>query len=196
MKLKDILAISGKSGLFKFISQGRNGIIVESFDDHKRTVVHSSAKVSALEDIAIFTKSEELPLVEVFKKLFEKLEGKPSISHKAQPDELKALLESILPDYDRERVYVSDIKKLVHWYNQLLELNLLNLDEEDEASNEENADAGKKTVSTEHEVKDDHAISEKKSHKAEVPKKITTKTTTKSTTPKTTKPKTPQTKQK
>jgi hypothetical protein len=125
MNLKDILAIAGKGGLFKYVSQGRNGIIVESFEDKKRTVVHTSAKVSALEDIAIFTKTEELPLEQVFEKLYKLKEGQPAISHKSSPDELKALMEEVLPEYDRERVYVSDMKKLVHWYNLLLGLGLL-----------------------------------------------------------------------
>lgn len=132
MKLKDILAISGKGGLFKFISQARNGIIVESYTDGKRLAVHSSAKVSALEDIAIFTDTEEISLGDVFTKIFEKEEGKQTISHKASPDELKALLESIIPDYDRSRVYVSDMKKLVLWYNLLIDLDLLKPDEKDE----------------------------------------------------------------
>ena len=132
MKLKDILAISGKGGLYKFVSQGRNGIIVESFEDKKRTVVHSSAKVSALEDIAIFTDEEEVPLADVLKKLYEKENGKETISHKSTPDELKALLQEILPEYDKERVYVSDMKKLVQWYNILLKYDLLKPDEEDQ----------------------------------------------------------------
>ena len=132
MNLKDILAISGKGGLFKFISQARNGIIVESFLDKKRSVVHSSAKVSALEDIAVFTETEEVPLADVLKKLFQLQEGKPAISHKSEPDELKALMEKVLPEYDKDRVYVSDMRKLVQWYNQLLELDLLKPEEEEE----------------------------------------------------------------
>lgn len=150
MKLKDILAISGKGGLYKFISQGRNGIIVESYDDGKRTVVHSSAKVSALEDIAIFTDEEEVSLTDVFKKLFEKENGKETISHKSSPDELKALLSQILPEYDRERVYVSDIKKLVQWYNILLKYDLLKPEEEpeEEEKDDHKEDSEKKTEIT------------------------------------------------
>jgi hypothetical protein len=194
MKLKDILAISGKSGLFKFISQGRNGIIVESFDDHKRTVVPSSAKVSALEDIAIFTDAEEVPLGEVFKKLFEKESGKPTIDHKSSPEELKALLESILPNYDRERVYVSDMKKLVHWYNLLLSLNLIIVDEEPEEKEEETSE--KKTGKPEHEHKEIHSSTDKKPNKKDIQKKAPVKASTKSAAPKSAKPKTPQAKQK
>ncbi len=194
MKLKDILSISGKGGLYKFISQGRNGIIVESFEDHKRMVVHSSAKVSALEDIAIFTESEEVPLAEVFKKLFEKLSGKETISHKSSPEELKAVLESILPDYDRERVYVSDMKKLVQWYNLLLGLNLLIPEEESAEEKKEEGNADKKAAKSDHEKKDVHAA-EKKPVKKSVQKKAPTKTMAKSA-PKAAKPKMPTTKSK
>jgi hypothetical protein len=143
MKLKDILAISGKSGLYKFVSQGRNGIIVESFDDHSRSLAHTSAKVSTLEDIAIFTATEELPLANVFKKIYEKENGKQAISHKSSPEELKAFFEAILPDYDRSKVYISDIKKVVNWYNILIGLNMLNPADEEENQNEENTTEAK-----------------------------------------------------
>lgn len=132
MNLKEILAISGQSGLFKFISQGRNGIIVESFTDKKRSFVNASAKVSTLEDIAIFTETEEKPLVEVFKNIFDKENGGEAISPKASNDELIKYMEQILPDYDKDRVYASDIKKVVLWYNILREHNLLKFDEPEE----------------------------------------------------------------
>jgi hypothetical protein len=146
MKLKDILAISGKSGLYKFISQARNGIIVESFTDKKRVAIPSNAKVSALEDIAIFTDTEEVPLGDVFAKLFEKEGGKKTIDHKSTPDQLKSILESILPNYDREKVYVSDMKKLVLWYNLLLELNLLNIEEDSKEENTEDNKQKKENI--------------------------------------------------
>lgn len=142
VKLKDILAISGKPGLFQFISQGRNSIIVEAFADKKRMAVQSTTKVSALEDIAIYTDTDEVPLKEIFKKLNEKEEGKQTIPHKSSPDELKALFEEILPDYDRDRVYVSDIKKVVNWYNLITELDLITVgileDDEEESAESEN----------------------------------------------------------
>ncbi len=163
MKLKDILAISGKGGLYKFISQGRNGIIVESYDDNKRTVVHSSAKVSALEDIAIFTDDEEVPLGDVFKKIFEKESGKESISHKSSPDELKALLNEILPDYDRERVYVSDIKKLVQWYNILLKYDLLKPEEEEQEEDKKEDDKEVSEKKTEIKTKEKISAAKKSS---------------------------------
>jgi hypothetical protein len=138
MKLKDVLAISGKPGLFIYVSQGRNGIIVESVLDKKRLAVHSTTKVSALEDIAIYTDSEEVPLKDVLLKIYEKSTGNQTISHKSSNNELKSFFESILPDYDKDRVYVSDIKKLVSWYNLLIEHNLF--DPKDlEEENEDNA---------------------------------------------------------
>ena len=149
MKLKDILSISGKGGLYKFISQARNGIIVESFEDGKRTAISASAKVSALEDIAIFTETEEVPLADVFNKIYEKENGKETINHKSSPEELKAFIESVLPDYDKERVYVSDIKKLVMWYNILISHNLLKPDEEEEEEKTDEKNSAEKAVAKE-----------------------------------------------
>ncbi len=145
MKLKDILAISGKGGLYKFISQGRNAIIVESFADKKRTSIYASTKVSSLEDIAIYTEKEDVPLADVFKKISEKEDGGQTISHKSSPEELKALFAEILPDYDQERVYVSDMKKVVNWYNFMQEHDLLNFDEEEKDDATETSDEKKDT---------------------------------------------------
>jgi hypothetical protein len=135
--LKDILSISGYGGLFKFISQGRNGIIVESLDDGRRMNASATAKISALEDIAIFTDTEDLPLKDVFKAISEKENGGAAIAHKSSADELKNYFAEVLPDYDRDRVYVSDIKKVVNWYNILQKLELLNFEEEEEEAKEE-----------------------------------------------------------
>ncbi len=132
MDLKDILSISGQSGLFKFISQGRQGIIVESYTDKKRTCVYSTQKVNSLADIAIYTEDEEIPLADIFKSIYKKENGGESIDYKSSPEELKKYMAEILPEYDRERVYVSDIKKVISWYNTLLKLKLLKFDEEKE----------------------------------------------------------------
>jgi len=136
MDLKDIMSVSGHSGLFRFVSQGRNGIIVESFTDKKRSFINASSKVSSLEDIAIFTSEEEMPLKQVLKQIYEKESGGPAPDPKSSPEELKAFMEKVLPNYDRERVYLSDIKKLVSWYNALLSLQLLNFGEETPADAE------------------------------------------------------------
>ncbi len=131
IKLKDILSISGKSGLFMNIAQARNGIVVESLTDKKRHVASSTARVSSLEDIAIFTNEEEVPLADIFYQIHEKTEGKASLSHKGAVAELKSYFEELVPDYDEERVYVSDIKKVFLWYNQLQEHGLLEVIEKE-----------------------------------------------------------------
>ena len=133
MKLKDILAIGGKPGLYRFIAQAKSGIIVESLSDKKRIPAHASDKVSALEDIAIFTETDEVPLSKIFDKIYEKENGGKSLDpKKASGEELKSYFEEILPEYDRNRVYTSDMKKVFAWYNQLHEQDLLIQEEEEE----------------------------------------------------------------
>ena len=146
MNLKEILAIAGYPGLFKFISQGKNGIIVESLIDKKRMPAYASAKVSALEDIAIFTESAEVPLGDVFSKIFEKESGGLAPDLKSSPETLTAYFEKILPDYDKKKVYTSDIKKIINWYNILHGLNLLNLPDEVKGENETIASEYSKSV--------------------------------------------------
>lgn len=120
MELKEILSISGQSGLYKFVAQSRNGIIVESLADGKRMSTPASAKVSALGEIAIFTEGEDVPLAEVFTKMYAHSGGKAVISHKSDDRQLRALFGEVLPEYDRDRVHMSDIKKVVAWYNLLV----------------------------------------------------------------------------
>ena len=138
IKLKDILSISGKGGLFRFIAQARNGIVVESVEDGKRHVAPATARVSSLEDIAIFTDGEEIPLSDVFMKIHEKNDGKETISHKVSPDELRTAFGELVPDYDEEKVYDSDIRKVFQWYNQLHAHDMLEvIDKEEEETSEE-----------------------------------------------------------
>jgi hypothetical protein len=127
--LKDIIAIAGQGGLYKYISQARNGIIVESLETGKKMQAFSSMKVNTLKDIAVYTKQEEIPLEEVLKKISEKESGGTSIDHKSSPDELKSYFLKILPDFDQERVYISDIKKMINWYNILQKHDLLKFEE-------------------------------------------------------------------
>jgi hypothetical protein len=129
MDIKLIMSIAGHHGLFKYIAEGRNGVIVENLEDKKRINAYSSFKISSLSDIAIFTDSGEVPLKDVFIKIKEKENGGIALNPKASNEELKKYLESILPDYDRGRVYVSDIKKLVLWYNILQKADMLEFDE-------------------------------------------------------------------
>ncbi|MDX2444275.1 MAG: DUF5606 domain-containing protein [Bacteroidales bacterium] len=140
MDLKEILAISGKPGLYKFISQGRNAMIVENIEDNSRTSAFATEKVSALEDIAIFTEEEEVSLRDVLKKIFEKENEGEAISHKANSQELKKWFEEVLPTYDKDRVYVSDIKKVALWYNLLCKMKMLDFTEDEEESKEKEVD--------------------------------------------------------
>ena len=125
MILKDILAISGEPGLFKFIAQGKNAIIVEHLETKKRSSAFGSAKVSSLDDIAIFTDKEDMPLGKVFDLIYEKEKGGRAIDSKSDTGKLKTWFEGILPEYSKDRVYTSDIKKVAHWYNILHSLSLL-----------------------------------------------------------------------
>jgi len=125
MVLKDILAISGEPGLFKFIAQGKNAIIVEHLETKKRSSAYSSAKVSSLEDIAIFTEKEDVPLGKVFDLISEKANGGEAVDPRVDSNKLKTWFEEILPEYSKDKVYVSDIKKVALWYNLLHKLNLL-----------------------------------------------------------------------
>lgn len=152
MNLKEILAISGYGGLFKFISQGRNGVIVEGLIDKKRMNASSSVRVSALEDIAIYTSEKEVPLKEILQKIYTKENGGKAIDPKSPNDKLKAYFAEILPDYDQDKVYVSDMKKVFNWYNILLGENMIDL-EKDEPENDEKAEQAEKTEDSE-EVKE------------------------------------------
>jgi hypothetical protein len=125
MDLSGILSLSGKSGLYKSIAQTKNGLIVESLIDQKRFPAYVSDKVSSLEDISVFATDRDLPLKEVFDLIYKKEEGKACIDHKSNDAALKKYFEEVLPDYDKERVYVSDMRKLFMWYNMLLEQGLL-----------------------------------------------------------------------
>jgi len=137
--LKDILAISGQPGLYKLISNTKNGIIVENLETKKRMPSYATAKVSALEDIAIYTEDgEDKPLSEVIKSIKDKVNGGQILSHKSSADELKSFFEEIMSDYDKERVYISDIKKVIQWYNTLQSVDMLDIIEEEEE--EEKAD--------------------------------------------------------
>lgn len=137
MDLSDILTISGKSGLYKVVSQTKTGLVAESLTDGKKIPVFLSDRSSALEDISIFTLTEDIPLKEVLLKIFEKEAGKPCIDPKEDPAKLKAYFETILPDYDQERVYLSDIKKVFAWYNLLLEKEMIKPDEPEAEGNAE-----------------------------------------------------------
>jgi hypothetical protein len=130
MDLSKILSIAGKNGLFKVVSQGKNAVIVESLNDNKRFPAFAHEKMSSLEEISVFTTGEDMPLKDIFKAFHQKLEGKPAIDHKSDNNTLKKFFLEMVPDFDQERVYVSDIKKMVSWYNTLLSQELIDFTEE------------------------------------------------------------------
>lgn len=136
MNLTGIIAISGKSGLYKVLAQGKNNIIVESLEDKKRVPAYASDRISALDDISIYTYDEDKPLKEIFISIFEKESGKETISHKEDQGKLKSYLLEILPNFDQERVYASDIKKIFQWYNLLLKAGALVIEEVKEETEE------------------------------------------------------------
>ena len=139
MELKDILAISGQAGLFRYIAQSRNGVIVESLLDGKRMNAAANSRVSALTEISMFTEGEDIALADVFTRMYAHTEGKQALSHKESNDRLKEFFGTVLPEYDRERVHVSDIKKAVAWFNMLIEAGFteFKLPDEDEGQSEE-----------------------------------------------------------
>jgi len=120
MEFNKIIAVSGKSGLFKVISQSKSAIIVAGLGDDKRAAISATQNVSLLENIAIYTYEEDIPLLKVLKAMFEKTEGKEAISHKESGKKLEAFFAEVLPDYDAERVYTSNIKKVIQWFNLLV----------------------------------------------------------------------------
>ncbi|OUS02761.1 hypothetical protein A9Q86_02810 [Flavobacteriales bacterium 33_180_T64] len=140
MSLDKILSISGKPGLYKIVAQTRSGFVAESLIDKKKVSVSIHNNISVLSEIAVYTMTEELPLREVFKKIRDKENAQQtSISHKDSKDALEEYFFGILSDYDEDRVYASDIKKIVQWYNLLQKHDMLDALEEVEkvAANEE-----------------------------------------------------------
>lgn len=120
MNLNEIISITGRPGLFKVVAQGKNSVIVESIVDKKRIAAHASDRISAIGDISIYTSDEDVKLIDVFEKFNDKYEGKAAPSHKEELSALEGILGEILPNYDRERVYKSDVRKIFQWYNILI----------------------------------------------------------------------------
>ncbi len=145
MSLDEIISVSGKPGLFKIITRTRSGFVAESLIDKKKVTVNMHNNVSVLSEIAIYTLTEEVPLREVLKKIMDKEEGKQtSISHKDPKIKLEEYFFEVLPDYDEDRVYASDIKKIVQWYNLLQQHDMLDaVKAEAEVENETEQKTGK-----------------------------------------------------
>mgnify|MGYP000087993926 CR=1 FL=1 len=122
MNFSKIISITGKPGLYQVISQSKNAIIVESLTDKKRAAINATQNVSLLENIAIYTYEEDMPLLDVFKAIYKNTDAKAAISHKESGNKLKTYFSEVLPNYDDERVYTSNIKKVIQWYNILIEV--------------------------------------------------------------------------
>lgn len=139
MELKDFISVAGKSGLHTIVGKSKNNVIVESLKDKKRFPIFNTNKISALSDISIYTYDEEILLSEVFDRIQKKYQKDAAISHLEKSDELRKVFEELIPNYDQEQVYNSDIKKVFQWYNILHETNNL-IQEESNEEHDENAD--------------------------------------------------------
>lgn len=142
IKVKDLMSISGKGGLFRYLAQARNGVVVESLEDHKRAVMPPTARISALDDISIFAEEEDIPLSDVLFKIREKEDGGLAIDAKSTNEDLKKYFKEVLPEYDEDRVYISDIRKVLTWYNLLHKYEILEVIEKEtkeESAKEESA---------------------------------------------------------
>jgi hypothetical protein len=132
MGLENILSVTGKPGLYELKTRAKSGFVVSSLIDNKTTVIGMNQNVSVLKDISIYTYGGELPLRQVFQNIAEKESNGPTISHKASKEELTSLFSEVAPEYDEDRVYVSDIKKVVQWYNLLQKNDYLDSIKEEE----------------------------------------------------------------
>ena len=137
MNLSGLLSIGGKSGLFNMISSTKTGLIVEGLEDKKRIPVYSTHQISALEEISIYTYEEDVPLADVFEKIHTHLNGAEIISPKSSKNDLLAFFKEVLPYYNEEQVYASDVKKIVQWYKTLDKAGLMVFDEKKEAETAE-----------------------------------------------------------
>lgn len=172
MDLSGVISISGKPGLFKVVAQSKNNIIVESLKDGKRTPAYSTDRISALDDISIYTYEDDIPLKEVYIGIFKKEDGGKAPSHKESLNKLTEYLLEVLPNYDEDRVYPSDIKKLFQWYNILHDAGLVTAEEEEK---EEKEEAPKKKTAK----KKADSSSEKKEEKKPAKKTTSKKTAAK-----------------
>ena len=155
MDLSGIISISGMSGLHKVVAQIKNGVLVESLIDKKRIPAYATHKVSELENITIYSTGDNVPLKDVLQKIFDKEKGGPSIDSKSPEAELKKYLKGVFPEYDEDRVYISDIKKIFNWYNLLQKQGLLDKKEEEKTEDKPKLKAEKeeKKVSAKSSVK-------------------------------------------
>jgi thioester reductase-like protein len=132
MIIQEIIAIAGKPGLFRILTTGRNNLVVESMTDGKRMSIAASSRVSSLGDITMYTTDEDIHLRDVLHRIHEHTGGKEGVSHKADHSEIRAFIDAIVPELDHDRVYNSDLKKLVQWFNLLAQKNAFPLESQHE----------------------------------------------------------------
>ena len=141
MELKDFISVAGKSGLHTIVGKSKNNVIVESLKDKKRFPIFNTNKISGLSDISIYTYDEEILLSELFDRIQKKYKKEAAISHLESAEELKKVFEELVPNYDQEQVYNSDIKKVFQWYNILYDTDNLIKEESKEEKKESSDDA-------------------------------------------------------
>jgi hypothetical protein len=137
MELDKILSISGKPGLYELKTQTRGGVLAQSLVDGRKIQVNLRNNISVLSEISIFTYSGEESLIEVFKSIFKETDGKKTIDHKSSKKELENYFRNILPEYDEDRVYQSDIKKVIQWYNILIDNDFKGFEDVEKSDEEE-----------------------------------------------------------
>ncbi len=137
MNLDKVLSISGKPGLYELISRSKGGFIVKSMDSGKKTAVSMRHNINVLGEIAIYTYDDEIPLYKVFRNIAEKESNGKTIDPRSSSNELKSYFQEVLPEYDEERVYVSNIKKILQWYNSLVDLGISEFEAEKAQEREE-----------------------------------------------------------
>ena len=153
MELKDFISVAGKSGLHTIVGKSKNNVIVESLKDKKRFPIFNTNKISALSDISIYTYDEEILLSELFDRIQKKYKKEAAVSHLESAEELKKVFEELVPNYDQEQVYNSDIKKVFQWYNILHDTDNLIKEESKEEKKESSGDADKKKEDSKEETK-------------------------------------------
>tara|TARA_B100000161_G_scaffold265213_1_gene240499 strand:- start:2284 stop:2766 length:483 start_codon:yes stop_codon:yes gene_type:complete len=153
MELKDFISVAGKSGLHTIVGKSKNNVIVESLKDKKRFPIFNTNKISGLSDISIYTYDEEILLSELFDRIQKKYKKEAAISHLESAEELKKVFEELVPNYDQEQVYNSDIKKVFQWYNILHDTDNLIKEESKEEKKESSDDADIKKEDSKKEAK-------------------------------------------
>ena len=153
MELKDFISVAGKSGLHTIVGKSKNNVIVESLKDKKRFPIFNTNKISGLSDISIYTYDEEILLSELFDRIQKKYKKEAAISHLESAEELKKVFEELVPNYDQDQVYNSDIKKVFQWYNILHDTDNLIKEESKEEKKESSDDADIKKEDSKKEVK-------------------------------------------